>query len=279
MSLFTCLYSTPCDSECVLCTLCTCWGGNCTGGILMYMTAKCIICDWLRGRLSSQKEKASLNGSVFALQLSEQTEWWRWLTGNSRNVFCLVPSREKPRPWPCAWPRPPTCGLSRGSFPGGRRALRWGGCGLLKAIVDFVKEFLSSCFMSTVNAVRRLYWFSVSFPSSPLGLISSLAAAGSGHAFTSSLHPPPAVMSGLPAALLWPLWHLLLPFLQCYLLLPPSRPHLSTQTHLMTCLMTHLMTMRREEKCIRNIDAADRKRGCSLCDKWKCWQIYFHMST
>ncbi|XP_071346074.1 agouti-related protein isoform X1 [Trachinotus anak] len=66
------------------------------------------------------------------------------------------------------------------------------------------------------------------------GLVSSLAAAGSGHAFTSSLHPSPAVMPGLPTALLRPLRHLLLPLLQRHLLLSPSRPRLPSQTHLNT---------------------------------------------
>lgn len=37
------------------------------------------------------------------------------------------------------------------------------------------------------------------------GCISRLDAAGSHHAFPSPLHPPPAVVSGLPAALLRPL--------------------------------------------------------------------------
>ncbi|XP_040895955.1 agouti-related protein isoform X2 [Toxotes jaculatrix] len=69
---------------------------------------------------------------------------------------------------------------------------------------------------------------------SDIGLISRLAAAGSGHAFTSSLHPSPAVVSGLPTALLRPLRHLLLPLLQRHLLLSPSWPRLPTQTHLTT---------------------------------------------
>lgn len=78
-----------------------------------------------------------------------------------------------------------------------------------------------------------------------LGLVSSAAAAGSGHALASPLHTPPAVLSGLPAALLRPLWHLLLPLLQRHLLLPPSRPHLPAQTHLTTHLMMHLTTLSR----------------------------------
>lgn len=51
-------------------------------------------------------------------------------------------------------------------------------------------------------------------------------AAGPGHAFPTPLYPTPAVLSGLPAALLRPLRHLLLPLLQCHLLLPEGGPRL-----------------------------------------------------
>lgn len=144
----------------------------------------------------------------------------------------IVSCRPKPRPRSRAWPCPPTHWLGGGSLPDGRRVLRWGGCGLFELSVIRCKDECSEliCFLFLDTHVL--------FP----GLISSLTAAGSGHAFTSSMHPPPTVLSGLPSALLWPLWHLLLSLLQCHLLLPPSRPHLPAPTHLMMHLTTHPTT-------------------------------------
>lgn len=177
----------------------------------------------------------------------------RW---HSRSIiFCLVSCRPKPRPRPCAWPRPPTSRLGGGSLPDGRRVLRRGGCGLFELWVNRCKGECSEliCFL---------------FP----GLVGSLTAAGSGHAFTSSMHPPPTVLSGLPSALLWPLWHMLLSLFQRHLLLPPSRPHLPAQTH----LTTHLTMRCWEETCRQKPDDT----FCYMLDKSAlhvindCWAKY-----
>lgn len=74
------------------------------------------------------------------------------------------------------------------------------------------------------------------------GLVGGAAVAGPCHALaTTPLHPPPAVVPGVPAALLRPLWHLLLPLLQRHLLLPPRWPRLPPPAHLTTCRLTQHM--------------------------------------
>ncbi|XP_068179632.1 agouti-related protein isoform X1 [Antennarius striatus] len=82
------------------------------------------------------------------------------------------------------------------------------------------------------------FWFTscgVMSPRRPAGLG---AAPGPRHALAAPLHPAPAVVSGLPAALLRRLRHLLLPLLQRHLLLPPRRPRLPGQTRLTTPMTT-----------------------------------------
>lgn len=97
------------------------------------------------------------------------------------------------------------------------------------------------------------------------------AAAGSSHALPAPLHPSPAVLSGLPATLLRPLWHLLLSLLQRYLLLSPSWSQLLSQTHL-----THRWPWGHPEDTLRTPwgHHEDTMRTCTY--KQECFFFYIH---
>lgn len=127
-----------------------------------------------------------------------------------------VPFREKPRTQALARACPPAHRLCWRHLPDWRRLLWWSGSGILLTFPNCLGHVIDL----QLSSVSCFY---------PFILLSGRdggAAAGPGHAFPTPLHPTPAILSGLPAALLRPLRHLLLPLLQRHLLLPQGGPRL-----------------------------------------------------